>query len=77
MSMTVARKKRLTAVLEKIETLRAEVEEILDEEQCRYDEMSEARQGGNVGETLGSHLESASEAIDRLNEATEALANIE
>jgi hypothetical protein len=77
MSMTAARKKRLAAARTKIENLRDDIGDIFEKEIARHEGMSEARQNGDTGQTLEAHLESASAAINRLNEAIEALANIE
>lgn len=60
--MNKQRRKNINALWEKLEELRADIEIILDEEQEAYDNMPEAFQDGERGET-------AKEAIDNLESA--------
>lgn len=76
--MNKARRKAIQDVIAKLETLRDEVESLLNEEQDYYDNMPESFQNGDKGSAASdaiSYMESASgyigNAIEELGCATE------
>lgn len=76
--MNKARRKAIREVIAKLETLRDEVESLLNEEQDYYDNMPESFQNGDKGSAASdaiSYMESASgyidNAIEELGCATE------
>lgn len=76
--MNKARRKAIQDVIAKLETLRDEVEALLNEEQDYYDNMPESFQNGDKGSAASdaiSYMESASgyidNAIEELGCATE------
>ncbi len=65
--MNKARRKAIREIAAKLETLRDEVESLLNEEQDYYDNMPESFQNGDKGqaaENAISYMESASGYID-------------
>lgn len=76
--MNKSRRKAIQDVVAKLETLRDEVESLLNEEQDYYDNMPESFQNGDKGSAASdaiSYMESASgyidNAIEELGCATE------
>jgi uncharacterized coiled-coil DUF342 family protein len=76
--MNKARRKAIQDVIAKLETLRDEVESLLNDEQDYYDNMPESFQNGDKGSAASdaiSYMESASgyidNAIEELGCATE------
>lgn len=65
--MNKARRKAIQDVIAKLETLRDEVESLLNDEQDYYDNMPESFQDGDKGQAASdaiSYMESASGYID-------------
>lgn len=65
--MNKARRKAIREVIAKLESLRDEVESLLNEEQDYYDNMPESFQNGDKGQAASdaiSYMESASGYID-------------
>lgn len=65
--MNKSRRKAIQDVVAKLETLRDEVESLLNEEQDYYDNMPESFQDGDKGQAASdaiSYMESASGYID-------------
>lgn len=65
--MNKSRRKAIQDVIAKLETLRDEVESLLNEEQDYYDNMPESFQNGDKGSAASdaiSYMESASGYID-------------
>lgn len=65
--MNKARRKAIREVVAKLESLRDEVESLLNEEQDYYDNMPESFQNGDKGQAASdaiSYMESASGYID-------------
>lgn len=76
--MNKDRRKRIEALIEKIDDIKIEIEEIQSEEQDAFDNMPESFQDGERGEqsqsaidALGEALGALDETIDQLNTASE------
>lgn len=71
--MTNSRKKELRQMLLKVDVtaLSELLQELMDEEQERYDNLPECKQEGEYGERLDSNIEAMQNLIDSLEEATE------
>lgn len=72
--MNKADKKTLDELIDKVDTLRGEVEEILGTQQDAFEDMSEKKQQGEKGEALQSVISSLEEAMDDLDRVKDALA---
>jgi uncharacterized protein YoxC len=73
--MNAARRKKIDAVFSKLEELGAALEEIRDEEQDFYDNLSEKAQEGEKGEKSQCAIDALDEAIDYLENARDSLEN--
>jgi hypothetical protein len=76
--MNKQNRKKLQGYVESLEEIKCAIEEMRDDEECKFDNMPEGLQESERGETMQEsieNLESASssleEAIDYLNEITE------
>lgn len=76
--MNKDRRKRIEALIEKIDDIKTEIEGIQSEEQDAFDNMPESFQDGERGEqsqsaigALGEALGALDETIDQLNTASE------
>lgn len=70
--MTNTRKKELREMLNKVDvTVLSELlQELMDEEQERYDNLPECKQEGEYGERLEGNIDAMQNLIDSLEEAT-------
>lgn len=74
--MNKQRRKMIAEVVEKIETLKGDLEMIRDEEQDAFDNMPESLQGSMRGEEMEEAIEYMDEAIEGLDTAIDSLENI-
>lgn len=70
--MTNTRKKELREMLNKVDVtaLSELLQELMDEEQERYDNLPECKQEGEYGERLEGNIDAMQNLIDSLEEAT-------
>lgn len=66
--MNKDRRKRISALIEQIENLSADVVALADEEQEAFDNLPESLQDGERGQAM-------SDAVDKLNDAASDLSN--
>lgn len=76
--MNARRRKDINSVIEKLDELKSQIEDIMQEEQDALDNLPESLQYGERGERMQSAIDaleyatdSVQEVIDNLNEATE------
>lgn len=76
--MNARRRKYINSVIEKLDELKSQIEDIMQEEQDALDNLPESLQYGERGERMQSAIDaleyatdSVQEVIDNLNEATE------
>lgn len=67
--MNKQRRKALDTLYRKIEELRQEVEEVMDEEQDSYDNLPENLQGSERGEAMYEAIDNLDSACRSLDEA--------
>lgn len=75
--MNNTRRKKLAAILEEIEILRAQVEEITEEEQDAFDNMPESIQYSEKGERMESIISNLEEIVSGLEDIEDGLNNYE
>lgn len=70
--MTNTRKKELREMLQKVDAtaLSELLQELMDEEQERYDNLPECKQEGEYGERLEGNIDAMQNLIDSLEEAS-------
>lgn len=68
--MTNSRKKELREMLHKVDVteLRDLLQELMDEEQERYDNLPESKQDGEWGERLEGNIDAMQNLVDSLDE---------
>lgn len=76
--MNARRRKDINSVIEKLDELKSQIEDTMQEEQDALDNLPESLQYGERGERMQSAIDaleyatdSVQEVIDNLNEATE------
>lgn len=74
--MNAARRKRIAEAIEILETAKALLDEIRDEEQDAFDGMPESLQGGERGERMEEGIENLNEVIDGVESAIDTLGEV-
>lgn len=67
--MNNARRKQIAAIVERLQELRAELDEVENEEQDGFDNMPEGLQQGERGQAMELAVENLGSAGDALDEA--------
>lgn len=75
--MNKQRRKMIAEVVEKIETLKGDLEMIRDEEQDAFDNMPESLQGSMRGEEMEEAIGYMDDAIEGLDTAIDSLGEVE
>lgn len=75
--MNALRRKRLAKIFDRIDELKADLEEVLEEEEEYRDNIPENLQGSTRYEIADEACDSIQTAIDALDEATGAIEEIE
>ena len=75
--MNNERRKRIAAVIEKLEEAKCELEEIRDEEQAAFDNMPESLQESERGGTMQEAIDNLESAVGSVEEAVDSLNGIE
>ena len=71
--MNKKRRTALNELLTKLEEIKNQVEEIMDEEQTALENLPEAFQEGEKGDTMQEAIDNLSNAMDAIDEATNTL----
>lgn len=71
--MNKARRKRIETIVEKLTDLRAELDDIQDEERTALDSLPENMQSGEKAEKYEEVIDQIQEALDDLDQVTEKL----
>ena len=71
--MNAERRKKIAALKDQIETVRAELETLREEEQDYFDAMPEAFQNGEKGEKAQAAIDAMEEAISQIESVSDQL----
>jgi len=71
--MNKARRKRINSIIEQLENLKAQVDQLLEEEQEAYEALPESLQDGERGQAMQEATENLEGALGAFDEALEAL----
>lgn len=71
--MNKARRKELEMISEQLDTCKAEIETLMEDEQNAYDSLPESFQNGEKGEAMQNAIDQMSEAIDNVQNAMDCL----
>lgn len=75
--MNKERRKRILAVLQELESIKVEIESIIDEEQCAFDNLPESIQESDRGMIMENSIESLESANESIEAAVDSLEEIE
>ncbi len=74
--MNADRRKRLSAIAQKLVDIQTDLEAIRDEEQDAFDNLPESIQGGEKGQTMEECISTMDDAVSSLSDAQEATTSI-